>query len=125
MSLQLARQDYKDIVGAGDFSSSCTFTPPGVSPVSKVVSGLFVEHNNSVNTDGLPINAKNARLTICERDLTAQGYVTRSANNRISLYKHIVTINDISGTARKYIVNETIPDHGMGGITLILGDYGS
>jgi hypothetical protein len=126
MSLVEARNDYKTIVGAGEFSTSCTFTPVGVTPVSRVVSGLFFEHHNSVNTDGVPVNAKNSRLTICESDLTSQGYVTRSSNTgRITLYKHLVDIVDIAGATKHYIVKEILPDRSLGGITLILEDYGS
>lgn len=125
MSLQFAREDYKQIVGAGEFSVNCTFTPPGTSPVSKTIKGIYSEINNSVNTDGVPVNAKQTRLTICESDLTAQSYTTRDASNRITLNKHLVVIADISGTNRTYIVNEVIPDRTFGGITIILGDYGS
>jgi hypothetical protein len=123
MSLQFAREDYARIVGTGEFTVQCTFTSLGVTPQTAVISGLFTEHHNSINTDGLPVNSKNTRLTIVEASLTALGYVTRSAQNRVSLTSHRVVIKDINGVNRSYVVKETLPDNHIGGITLILGDF--
>lgn len=123
MSLQFAREDYAAIVGTGEFSVQCTFTSLGATPQTAVVSGLFAEHHNSINTDGLPVNSKNTRLTIVESSLTALGYTTRNAQNRVSLTKHKVVVKDINGVNRSYVVNEILPDNHIGGITLILGDF--
>ncbi len=122
MSLQFAREDYKEIVGNGEFSTPVTFTTPGINPFSASIIGLFVEHHNQVNTDGVPVNAKVSRLTICESDLTAKGYTTRNAANKVSLSNHLVSLKDINNVQRSYIVAEILPDNGIGGITLILAN---
>lgn len=124
MSLQFAREDYKSIVGAGEFSVLCTFTSLGATPLTAVVSGIYSEHHNSINTDGLPVNSKNVRLTVVESDLIAKGYPTRNTgSNQIKLFNHKVSFADIGGTTRNYVVKEIFPDFTVGGITLILGDY--
>lgn len=123
MSLQFAREDYAAIVGTGEFSVQCTFTSLGVTPQTAVVSGLFAEHHNSINTDGMPINSKTTRLTVVEATLTALGYTTRNVQNRVSLSNHKVVVKDIRGVSRSYVVNEILPDNHIGGITLILGDF--
>jgi hypothetical protein len=125
MSLQFARDDFREIIGTGEFSVECTFTPPGTGVESVVISGLFAEHNNMINGDGIPVNSKISHLTVCESDLTALGYTTRNAAGKIALEKHLVDIADISGIIKHYIIKEYKPDHLLGGITLILGDYGS
>lgn len=122
MSLQFAREDYAAIVGTGEFSVQCTFTSLGTTPQTAVVSGLFAEHHNSVNTDGMPVNSKTTRLTIVEADLIAKSYTTRNAQNRVSLTKHKVVVKDINNVSRSYVVSEILPDNHIGGITLILGD---
>ena len=115
-----ARSDFKDVINSEGVE--CTFTPSG-SVDSLNIRGLFASHHNSINTDGVPINAKTTRLTIIEKDLTDHDYVTRNSKGYVSMKDHKVSFIDASGVLQYFIVNEVFPDNTLGVITLILGDY--
>lgn len=123
MSLQFARDDYAAIIGAGEFSVQCTFTSLGTPAKTAIISGLYAEHHTSISTDGMPVNSKTTRLTIVEKNLTDLTYTVRNSDNRVNLNNHKVAIADIKGTVRNYVIKESLPDNGLGGITLILADY--
>jgi len=69
------------------------------------------------------VNSKNARATIDEDVLVANGYPVRNANKEIALKSHLVSFKDSSGEVKNYFVRESFPDETIGMICLILGDY--
>lgn len=124
MSLTRAINDLKRILNDGGFSVNITMTPPN-STTSSIVKALAIKHHNSINTDGLPINAKNVHISLVEGDLTALNYTVRNSSGEVSLRNHRVSYADSTGVVKNYIIKETFPDETIGLITCILGDYGS
>ena len=64
MSLTRAKYDWNRFLTTGGFAVNATLTPVGGQPVS--VDCLAMKHHNSVDTDGIPINSKNAHATLDE-----------------------------------------------------------
>ena len=123
MSLGRAKADMKRFIIGGGFEVSMTLTPPGGEPVS--VSTLATKHHNSINTDGLPVNSKNAHVSFIESDLTDKGLTVRDSAGEINLRNWRVSFADSSDVVKNYIIKETMPDETLGVIVCILGDYGS
>jgi len=123
MSLDRAKADMKRFVISGGFQVPITLTPTGGDPVS--VSSLGTKHHNSIGSDGLPINSKNAHVSFVESDLTDKGLTVRDSNKEINLRNWRVSFADSSGVVKNYIIKETFPDETLGLIVCILGDYGS
>lgn len=123
MRLAQAKYDWLRFSTAGGFEVEITLTPPVGEAV--MIKGLATKHNNSVGTDGLPINAKNAHCSLIESYLTGLGYTVRDTNGEVNLRNHRVSFADSSGVVKNYIIKETMPDETVGVIVCILGDYGS
>lgn len=123
MRLLQAKYDWLRFSTAGGFEVDITLTPPVGDHIH--CKGLATKHHNSVGTDGLPINAKNAHCSFIESHLTGLGYTVRDANGEVNLRNHRVSYTDSSGVVKEYIIKETMPDETVGVIVCILGDYGS
>jgi len=93
--------------------------------VSQIIVGLATKHNNSVTTDGIPVNAKNVHVSLIESYLVALGVTVRNLNGEVNLRNYRVSFPDSSGVTKNYIIKETMPDETTGVIVCILGDYGS
>lgn len=123
MSLPQAKFDWQRFTNNGGFGVDLTLTPPGGEPF--LIKGLATKHHNSIGTDGLPVNAKNVRISIIESDLVSLEYPVRNLKGEVSMLKHLVSYIDSTGSAKNFIIKETMPDETIGLITCILGDYGS
>lgn len=119
--LERARADMVNIINNSDFGVDCAFTPPVGDTVS--VKALFTSHNNSVSTDGIPMNAKNIHISVSESDLLALEYTVRNSSGEVDLKNHIVQFADSTGTTKNFVIKETIPDETLGLIVCILGLY--
>jgi len=123
MSLERAKYDWLRFSTNGGFQVALTLTPVSGSPLQCV--GLATKHHNSIGSDGLPVNSKNAHISLIESYLIGLGYVVRDSNGEVNLRNHRVSFADSSGVVKNYIIKETLPDETVGVITCILGDYGS
>lgn len=122
MSLARAIADMKRF-SQGGFSAEIQFTNP-TDTESATVNGLVSKHNLSINPEtGLPINSKNAHISVVESVLIDAGYTTR-VNGEISLRNHKVKWIDASGTEFSYLIDEGFPSETTGLIVCVLGIYG-
>jgi hypothetical protein len=129
MSLQAAISDFKRFTSNGGFSVPITLTSPvafifnSVSITSINIKGIAAKHFTDLSTEGLPINSKNARITIIESDLIAFNYPVRNAKGEISLINHFIDYADSTGIVKHMRIKEQMPDETVGSITCFLGDY--
>jgi len=123
MSLARAKADWLRFSTNGGFQVSATLTP--LSGTAITVNALATKHHNSISTDGIPVNSKNAHISFIESNLTSLGYTVRNSNGEVNLRNHRVSFADSSGVVKHYIINEAMPDETVGVIVCILGDYGS
>jgi len=122
MSLVRAIADIKRF-SQGGFSALISFTNISGSETAEV-NGLVSKHNLSINPEtGLPVNSKNAHISVAESVLLEAGYTTR-VNGEISLRNHKVVWTDASGTAFSYRIDEVFPSETTGLIVCTLGIYG-
>lgn len=94
---------------------------PGAETASIV--GLATKHHISIDTDGNPVNTKNAHISISEQLLIDNLYPIRNGNDEVSLLGHKVIYKDSTGVAKEYVITEHFPDETIGIITCILGDF--
>jgi hypothetical protein len=123
MSLAQAKYDWLRFSNNGGFQVSMTLTPLIGSALPIV--GLATKHNNSVNTDGLPINSKNVHVSLVESYLVSLGLTVRNSAGEINMRNWKISFPDSSGITKNYVIQETMPDETIGVIVCILGDYGS
>ena len=120
MGLDRAIADIKRITALG-FSREITFTNPG-NTLTVIVRGLVSKHNLSINPEtGLPINSKNAHISVAESNLLDAGYVTRNGNNEIALVRHRVSWVDASNVSYTYLIDDCMPSETTGLIVCTLG----
>jgi len=120
--MQLARRDSKFFVTNGGFEESITITTPSRDKVVSL-TGFATKRFINFDSDGLPINSKNAHISIDENILIKEGYPVRNAKGEVNLLKHIVAYPDSTGIIKKYVVRENFPDETLGLIVCILNDY--
>ncbi len=121
MSLDRAKADIKRIITTGGFEVEATLIPPvGDSVIINVTAS---KHHNAFDTDGLPINSKNAHITLVESDLTDLSYPVRNIDKEVDLRGHKVNFADSTEEVKNYVIKETFPDETLGIIVCILGDY--
>ncbi|MBP1638973.1 MAG: hypothetical protein H6Q17_556 [Bacteroidetes bacterium] len=80
-------------------------------------------HHLSFDTDGAPVNSKQAHITVSEKILTDAGFTVRNSNNEVYLINAIVKFADFSGVEKSYTVKENFADDTLGVIFLMLGKY--
>lgn len=119
--LERAKIDLINIINSSGFGIDCQFIPPIGDSVT--IKALFTSHNNSVSTDGIPMNAKNIHISICESDLTDLNYTVRNSTGEVSLRNHRIKCADSTGTTKDFVIKETMPDETLGLIVCILGLY--
>lgn len=117
-----AKADAKRYITRGGFEENITLTNPDRS-VTLVFTGYATKHFISYDADGLPINAKNAHITVDESILMTAMYPYRNNAGEVSLKGHVVTYPESSGVLKSYVVKDQRPDQTLGLIVLILGDY--
>ena len=120
--LDIVRRDVKMYVNKTGYQEEIEMTTPDGSMTINI-TGWAVKHHISFDSDGNQVNSKNARATIDEDVLVANGYPVRNANKEIALVRHLVSFKDSSGEVKNYVVRESFPDETLGMICLILGDY--
>ncbi len=120
--LQLAKRDAKFFVTSGGFEESITMTTPSADKTISL-TGFATKHFINFDSDGLPINSKNAHICIDENVLIAQGYPVRNPKGEVSLKNHLVSYADSTGEIKNYVIREHFPDETLGLIVCILNDY--
>jgi hypothetical protein len=120
MSLDRAIAAMKRVTTLG-FSREITFTTPDNS-LTVIARGLVSKHNLSINPEtGLPVNSKNAHISVAESNLIDVGYPTRNADNEIALVKHRVSWVDASGQSFTFLIDDCMPSETTGLIVCTLG----
>ena len=122
MSLELARRDFIRYTQRKGWGTDVTFSPT-FGGVGTVVTCLASKIGISIGEDGLPVNEKNAHITVSEQALTDAGYTVRNGNGEVDMINHFVSYTDSSGNTHNYQINTTMPDETLGGIYCVLGDY--
>lgn len=118
--LEMARQDVKDITSnLNDFSVPATFTSPTNQTIT--INVIHSKHHLRFDTDGNPVNSKNAHLSFAESNMV--GYVIRNGAGEVSLKGHRVTVKDSTGLDKQYVISQGFPDEMLGLIVCILSDF--
>ena len=116
----MARADAKRILNEMGFDSSITFTR---GSDTAILNALGIMHHLTFDTDGLPVNSKHVRVTVCEKSLNDAGFVTRNDKNDVVMKDVLISFFDTTGLEKKYCVAEYWPDESLGTILLILEKY--
>ncbi len=74
-------------------------------------------------SQGQPMNGKDASCSVSEKFLTDLNYPVRDSSNECIMKDDFVTITDSAGTAWEYKIREIWPDETIGLIVCILGDF--
>lgn len=120
--LDQAKEDLKDITSdPEEWGRSILFQGPNGETATVV--GLHSKHHLKIDTEGNPINSKNAHISVSESLLVEQDYPVRNAEREVSLRNHKVTVVDSTGDNCVYQIKEAFPDESVGLIICILGDY--
>lgn len=107
-----------------DFAISITFsTPASVSPtITKTINGLATHHHFGYDETGKPISSKTVRVSFSEAALSATGYPVRDGNNKVSMFRHLVSFETSAGYTYYGEIRETMPDEMTGMIVCRLSD---
>jgi hypothetical protein len=89
------------------------------------INGIYSDHSNAYDENGMPITGKFTHVTISEQPLIDLGYPTRSSKGLMNFLSHKVTINYADGRSEKYIVDQQRPDYTINLVILILAKYTS
>lgn len=119
--LDRARLDASNIASNSGFSSDVELTTKDET-LTVQTSGLSTKHHINLDSDGLPINSKNAHVCLSEKELTELGVQVRDLNGEVNLLGCKVKIKDSSGVIREYVITENLPNETLGLIVCILGD---
>lgn len=115
-----AKADIKRITSnSKEFARSMTFTAPTDETIT--TKGLHSKHYIGIDSEGNPVNAKTAYVSVSEENLA--GYPVRNADGEVDLKGHRVSVVDSTGTTKEYYINEFFPDETIGLIVCILQDY--
>lgn len=120
--IEQARKDWLQITSnTNEFGIELNlFAPNGVTAV---VNGLHTKHHLGIDTDGRPVNSRNAHITISESLLNEANYPVRDISGKVNLRNHKVQCKDSTGLTGEYIIREWFPDETVGVITCILGEF--
>ena len=119
--LQAARRDIKKILSKSGFEEVITISDPLTSK-QIIITGLYSKHWIQFDSEGSPINSKNAHISILEDDLIKGGIETRKANGNIDIRHLLVSCSDSTGIQKSYCINENWPSETTGLIVCVLGD---
>ena len=101
------------------FGTTISFEAPTTETADIV--GLATKHHISIDTEGNPINTKNAHVSVSEQLLVDAGYPVR-VFGEVSMEQHKVSWVDSTGVSKDYVVEQHFPDETVGLIVFILGD---
>ena len=118
--LESAKADAKKYITEGGFEVDINITTPSDSN-SLDTTGWATKHHLSFDTDGAPINAKNAHICLSEEKLSDAGYPVR-VDEEVNLLNHKIIVKDSSGVDKHYTIKENLPDETLGLIICVLGD---
>jgi hypothetical protein len=118
--LTLARSDARRILSGMGFETEITLAN---SEKSVKVYGLAPVHHLTFDTEGQPVNSKNAHATVSEESLKEAGFPPRNSNGEVYMRGVLCTFSDSSGEEKTYTVKENYADESLGVIVLILGKY--
>jgi hypothetical protein len=118
--LTLARGDARRILSEMGFETGITLAN---DELSARVNGLAPVHHLAFDTDGRPVNTKQAHVTVSEESLNEAGFPARNNNGEVYMRGVLVTFADSSGKEKTYTVKENHADETLGIIVLILGSY--
>jgi hypothetical protein len=116
--LQQARLDAQKILSEGGFENDITITKGEEICECK---GWAPVHHVKIDTDGQPINSRQAHVTVHEGNLT--GLTVRNSEGAVTLRNAVVQFADVTGVVKKYSVKENFADDTIGVIVLILSNY--
>jgi hypothetical protein len=120
--LAKARRDVKKFIKSGGFQEDISLiTPNGL--ITLFTTGLASKHWINFDSDGVPINSKNAHICLDEDVLTLNNYPYRNNDGDITLNRHKINVKDSSGIIKNYVIKEWFPDETLGLIVCILADY--
>ena len=120
--LNRARRDSKKYVTRSGWEENITLSTTDVT-TQIAITGWVSKHWINYDSDGAPINTKNAHICIDEDVLEANGYPYRNSNSEVHLKNHRVTTKDSTGVEKHYVIKEWFPDETLGLIVCILVDY--
>lgn len=123
--MDMIKRDVKNITTAGsEFAVPLLFTAPTGETVT--LNGLATKHRLQQDTDGQPVNGKNAHCSFSETALrtASPDYPLRTAGNtgEVNLQNHRVRWTDSANRVCDYVITEWYPDETVGLIVCILGD---
>ncbi len=117
-----AKSDWKKFSSDLDgWGTTINFEAPTAETADIV--GLASKHHISVDSEGNPMNAKNAHISVSEELLVAAGYPTRNAKAEVDLIGHRIDYVDSTGVLKMYRVQQNFADETIGLITCILEDF--
>lgn len=120
MSLEFVQDDIQRIMN-DKFTEIITFEAPDETSVQ--IRGFVSKHNLSIDpSNGLPVNTRNAHISVFENNLIDAGYTTRNADNEIELYGHKVTFS-LFERSLTFLINEAQPSDTQGVVVCTLGEY--
>lgn len=104
------------------FTKVITFTSPDyIQSVS--VRGFVSKHNMSIDAaTGLPVNSRNAHVSVSFKTLDDAGYDYRNNKGEITLRNHRVKFT-LFNRELEFLINEVMPSDTAGIIVCTLGEY--
>jgi hypothetical protein len=116
--LDLARKDAQYIITQGGFETQITIK---VGLNTDIVTGLGLVHHIALDTEGNPVNSKQAHISVFESSFVT--IAPRNLLGEVFLRGAIVTFMDASKITKSYSVKENFADDTLGVIVLNLGKY--
>jgi hypothetical protein len=110
--LNSVRKDALKYATKGGFEEDITLTTPDSNTVLNL-KGLATKHWINFDTDGAPVNSKNAHICIPESDLEIASYPARR-NGEVYLRNHLVSVKDSTGVLKNYVIKEWFPNETLG-----------
>jgi len=123
VSLERIKSDVNKYMTKGTGVVEMTLVTPD-SSVTFDLTGFGTKHFINFDSEGLPINSKNAHVSLSEISLIEANYPFRNDKEEVFLLNHRISAKDSSGVLKHYVITEWLPDETFGQIVCILGDYG-
>lgn len=86
------------------------------------VPGTRTNHHLGIRPDGVPVNTKQASVSVSEAAFPVD-YTVRNSAGLVALKGHKVSYADSTGLTKQYVIEETYPDEKLGLIVCILRDF--
>lgn len=88
------------------------------------IKGIHTKIHLAIDTEGNPVDSKQAHVAFSEKTVTDLGWSIRNADNEVDLRGYRVNVKDSSGVVKNYIMLRWFADETIGLITCMLEDYG-